>query len=330
VPFSYSGSNPACSPAKKQDQQVCIWSIAMSSILTNTAALTALSSLNKTQSALQMTQNRISTGLRVGSASDNAAYWSIATTMRSDNSSLAAVKDALGVGSATADIAYTGTNAAIDLATQIKNKLVTALQPGVDRAKIQADITQLQKQLKSTADSSTIAGQNFLSVDSSSANYNATASTMSSYTRAGGVITTGTIDISVTSSKLYDSADQSGLLDKVGTSGSSVDNLDISALTDSSGDATKMKQMIADVDTAISGMTTSASTLGAAKTRMTNQSTFIDALSKAITSGIGTLVDADMTEESTKLSALQVQQQLGTQALSIANQSSQSILSLFR
>ena len=91
-----------------------------------------------------------------------------------------------------------------------------------------------------------------------------------------------------------------------------------------------MKQMIADVDTAISGMTTSASNLGAAKTRMTNQSTFIDALSKAITSGIGTLVDADMTEESTKLSALQVQQQLGTQALSIANQSSQSILTLFR
>ena len=301
----------------------------MSSILTNTAALTALSSLNKTQNSLQMTQNRISTGLRVSSASDNAAYWSIATTMRSDNSSLSTVKDSLGLGSATANVAYTGTNAAIDLATQIKNKLVTALQPGVDRVKIQADITQLQKQLKSTADSSTIAGQNLLSVDSAAATYNSTASTISSYTRAGGVISTGTIDINVTTTKLYDT-DKSGLIDKVGTSGKSVDNLDISALTDSAADAATLKKMIADVDTSISGMTTSASNLGAAQTRMKNQSAFIDALSNAITSGIGTLVDADMTEESTKLSALQVQQQLGTQALSIANQSSQSILSLFR
>ncbi len=302
----------------------------MSSILTNSAALTALTSLTKTQNSLQMTQDRISTGLRVGSASDNAAYWSIATTMRSDNSSLSTVKDALGLGAATADVAYTGTTAAIDLATQIKDKLVTALQPGVDRAKIQADITQLQKQLKSTADSSTYAGQNLLSVDSTATGYNATSSTLSSYTRAGGVISTGTIDISVTTSKLYDAGNQSGILDKVGTSGASVDTLDVSALTDSATDATLMKKMIADVDGAITKMTTSGANLGAAKTRMTNQSTFIDALSTAITSGIGTLVDANMTEESTKLSALQVQQQLGTQALSIANQSTQSILSLFR
>ncbi len=302
----------------------------MSSILTNSAALTALQSLNKTQASLSMTQNRISTGLRVSSASDNAAYWSIATTMRSDNSSLSTVKDALGVGAATADVAYTGTNSAIDYATQIKNKLVTALQPGTDRAKVQADITQLQKQLKATADASTFAGQNLLSVDSSSATYNATSSTLSSYSRVAGAITTGTIDIDVTSTKLYDANGQAGILDKVGTSGSSVDTIDVSALTDSAADATTMKKMIADVDGAITKMTTSAANLGAAKTRMTNQSTFIDALSKAITSGIGTLVDADMTDESTKLSALQVQQQLGTQALSIANQSTSSILSLFR
>ncbi len=302
----------------------------MSSILTNTAALTALASLNKTQSALQMTQNRISTGQKVSSASDNAAYWSIATTMRTDSSSLSAVKDALGLGSSSANVAYTGTNEAITLASQIKDKLVAALQPGTDRAKIQADITQLQKQLKSTADSSAVNGQNMLSVDSSSANYNATNSTLSSYTRTGSTISTGTIDIDVSSTKLYDAKDQSGILDKVGTSGSSVATLDVSALTDSSGDATTMQKMITDVDSAISKMTTSAANLGAAQTRMSNQSTFIDALTAAITSGIGTLVDANMTDESTKLSALQVQQQLGTQALSIANQSTQSILSLFR
>jgi len=302
----------------------------MSSLLTNTAALTALSSLNKTAYSLQMTQNRISTGLRVSSAADNAGYWSIATTMRSDNSSLTSVKDALGLGSAATDVAYTGTNAAIGLAGQIKDKLVAALQPGVDRTKIQSEIKQLQAQLKSTADSSSFSGQNWLSVDSGAAGYNVTRSTISSFTRAGGTVNVGTIDISVTTTKLFDATGATGILDKTGSSGSSVSALDISALTDSAADQTKLKAMITDVDTAVSGMTSSAADLGAAKTRMTNQSTFIDALSAAITSGIGTLVDANMTEESTKLSALQVQQQLGTQALSIANQSSQSILTLFR
>jgi flagellin len=302
----------------------------MSSILTNTAALTALKSLSATAYSLQMTQNRISTGQRVSSAADNAGYWSIATTMRSDNSSLSAVKDALGLGSAATDVAYTGTNAAITLAGQIKDKLVAALQPGVDRTKIQSEIKQLQAQLKSTADSSTFSGQNWLSVDSGAAGYNATRSTISSFTRSGGTVSVGTIDVSVTTTKLFDATGTTGILDKNGSSGSSVYALDISALTDSAADQTKLKAMITDVDTAVSGMTSSAADLGAAKTRMTNQSTFLTALSAAITGGIGTLVDADMTEESTKLSALQVQQQLGTQALSIANQSSQSILSLFR
>jgi len=302
----------------------------MSSILTNTAALTALSSLNKTASSLQMTQNRISTGLRVASAQDNAGYWSIATTMRSDNSALSTVKDALGLGSAAAEVAYTGTNAAIGLTQQIKDKLVAALQPGVDRTKIQAEVKQLQDQLKSTADSSSFSGQNWLSVDSGATGYNATRSTISSFTRSGTTVNVGTIDVNVTTTKLYDATGSTGVLDKTGSSGSSVANLDISTLTDSSADQAKLKSMITDVDSAISGMTTSAANLGAAKTRMTGQSTFIDALSAAITSGIGALVDANMTEESTKLSALQVQQQLGTQALTIANQSSQSILSLFR
>ncbi len=302
----------------------------MTSILTNTAAMTALASLNKTQSDLQMTQNRISTGLRVSSASDNAAYWSIATTMRSDNSSLSAVKDALGLGASQANIAYTGTNEAITLASQIKDKLVAALQPGTDRTKIQSDIAQLQKQLKSTADSSSIDGTNMLSVNSGAANYNATNSTLASYSRANGTITTGTIDIDVGTTKLYDSNGQTGILDSVGTSGSSVANLDVSSLTDSPADVATMQKMITDVDSAVSKMTTSAANLGAVQTRMTSQSTFIDALSAAITSGVGTLVDANMSDESTKLSALQVQQQLGTQALSIANQSSQSILSLFK
>ena len=116
----------------------------MSSINTNVAAMTALQSLTATNKALTDTQNRISTGFRVAGASDNAAYWSIATTMRSDNSALSTVQDALGLGAATVDVAYTGIESAIKVVDQIKAKLVAARQPGVDRGKIQSEITELQ------------------------------------------------------------------------------------------------------------------------------------------------------------------------------------------
>ena len=114
--------------------------------------MTALASLTATNKALTETQNRISTGFRVADASDNAAYWSIATTMRSDNSALSTVQDALGLGAATVDVAYTGINAAIKVVDQIKSKLVAARQPGVDRGKIQSEITELQSQLRGIAD----------------------------------------------------------------------------------------------------------------------------------------------------------------------------------
>jgi flagellin len=110
----------------------------------------------------------------------------------------------------------------------------------------------------------------------------------------------------------------------------SVASLSISALTDSAADLTTLEGYIAGADKAIGEMTSSASTLGAVKQRINLQKDFVGALMDAIDRGIGTLVDADMNEESTRLQALQVQQQLGIQALSIANQSSQNILSLFR
>ena len=102
----------------------------MSSINTNVAAMTALQTLTMTNKSLTETQNRISTGFRVADASDNAAYWSIATTMRSDNAALSTVQDALGLGAATVDTAYTGIKAAIKVVDQIKSKLVAARQPG--------------------------------------------------------------------------------------------------------------------------------------------------------------------------------------------------------
>jgi flagellin len=313
----------------------------MSSINTNVSAMVAMQSLSKTNMALETVQKRIATGYRVNSAEDNAAYWSIATTMRSDNSALSTVKDALGLGAATIDVAYTATNSAIDVTKEIKNKLVAARQPGVDRAKVQSEITALQDQLQSIGDSAVFSGQNWLSTDSSAAGYNASKSIVSSFTRSGSAISIGTIAVDTSGTKLYDAGagatevgivdglrDATGAIAAAGTF--SVAAMDISALTDSTADLTTLESYIAGADQAISEMTDSATTLGATKQRVNLQKNFVTALMDAVDRGIGTLVDADMTEESTKLQALQVQQQLGIQSLSIANQQGQSILSLFR
>jgi flagellin len=303
--------------------------------MTNQSAMTALQSLTNTNKSLGQTQNRISTGYRVSNAEDNAAYWSIATTMRSDRDALSTVKDALGLGAATLDVAYTGMKTSIDVTKEIKNKLVAARQPGIDRAKVQSEITELQNQLKSVADSSVFSGENWLSVDSGAAGYNATKTMIASFSRSGGSVSVGTISVDVDGAKLFDADDQSGLLDTEDTTANgsvdySVSTLNISTITDTDDDLEDLEQMIGFVDEAISGMTTAASNLGAIKQRTTLQSEFVSALMTAIDRGVGALVDADMNEESTRLQALQVQQQLGIQALSIANQNSQSILSLFR
>ena len=306
----------------------------MSSILTNTAAMTALKTLSQTNKALETTQNRISTGYRVADASDNAAYWSIATTMRSDNKALGTVQDALGLGSAKIDTAYTGMNAAIKVVDEIKTKLVAAREPGVDRAKVQEEITQLQDQLVSITTASSFSGENWLSVDSGDAAYVATKSVVASFDRANdGTVSVNTIDIDITATELFDADDQSGILDtEFTTTGGgavtvSVATLDITA---TGIDDTDIDEMISGVETALGGMATAASTLGAAKSRISLQKEFVGNLMDAIESGVSTLVDADMTKESTRLQALQTQQQLGIQALSIANSSAQSILSLFR
>jgi flagellin len=301
--------------------------------------MTALQSLQNTNKDMLQTQSRISTGFRVATAEDNASYWSIATTMRSDNKALSTVKDALGLGSATVDVAYTALNSSIDVTSEIKAKLVAAREPGVDRVKIQSEVKELQNQLKSIGDSATFSGQNWLSVDSSAANYNASKSIVASFSRdSGGAVTIGTISVDTSAVKLYDSgASAVGIVDglrnstgAIAASGTSVAALDISALTDSSTDLSTLEGYIKGVDSSIKEMTTAATNLGSVKQRIGMQKEFVTALGQAIDRGIATLVDADMSEESTKLQALQVQQQLGIQAMSIANSSTQNILSLFR
>ena len=346
----------------------------MNSINTNFAAQTALQSLNMTNKNLLETQKHISTGLRVASAEDNAAYWSMATTMRSDNKSLSTVSDALGLGAATIDVAYTAMNSSIDVVTQLKSQLVAAREPGVDKGKVQTQIDQLQDQLRSISSSASFAGENWLSVDSGSSSYAASKSVVSSFSRSNGVngqdVSVGTLSVDVAGSSLFNAntdgaggvadsgsatADQLGILGSArltkadaaaaGVKGGSIDktgtiviaNFDTSNATIApkeidvtNASDTDMDNYIQAVDSALSEMTTSATKFGAAKSRINTQKDFVSNLMQAIDRGVSSLVDADMNAESTKLQALQVQQQLGVQALSIANSSSQSILSLFR
>jgi flagellin len=253
------------------------------------------------------------------------------------------VQDALGLGAAKVDVAYTGMNSAMEVVDEIKTKLVAAREPGVDRGKIQSEITELQAQLTGIATAASFSGENWLSIDSANGTAVTTKSVVSSFNRAAdGTVSVSTIDIDTTSSALFDvntggTAGVGGILDTETTIANgatvSVDvtytvaNLDID---DADVTDVVLDDMISTVDAALQSMTTAASDLGASKKRINMQSEFVGNLMDAIDRGVGKLVDADMTEESTRLSALQVQQQLGVQALSIANANSQTILSLFR
>jgi len=304
----------------------------MSSLLTNSSAMTALQTLRSVSQNLSTTQSRISTGMRVATASDNAAYWSIATSMRADNAALSAVSDSLGLSAATVDTEYTALTAVIGSdgksgLNKLQSLLVEAKTAGIDREKIQAEITQIQEDMKNTANSATFNSVNWLSTDATTP---ATVNLVSSFSRVGGTPTINTITVTVANYSLYTDT-QGGILDTVdaGTS-ASIDTIDISALTDSAADQTTLDGLIAQVTAAINTVSSSAADLGAIKNRISNNTEFVKTLMDSVTRGIGQLVDADMNAESTRLSALQVQQQLGVQALSIANQNSQNLLSLFR
>jgi flagellin len=306
----------------------------MTSILTNVSAMSALQTLRGINSDLQDTQNRVSSGYRVSKASDNAAYWSIATTMRSDNKALSAVSDALGLGAAKVDTAYTAMDSAIDVVENIKSKLVSAKEGSVNKADVQEELGQLQQQLQSVAESASFSGQNWMV-----ASDGASASVVSSFVRSstGGVAvnsTTFRFDAGATGNVLFGS-DATGVIDtssgilgsmtSFGATEYSVYSLDISNMT-SGGIDTALTM----VETALQAMTSAASQLGSLSTRIDLQTSFVSALNDSIDSGVGKLVDADMEEESSKLSALQTHQQLAIQSLSIANSSAQNVLSLFK
>jgi flagellin len=294
----------------------------MSSILTNNASMAALQTLRTINNDMEMTQGRISSGMRVGEASDNAAYWSIATTMRTDKAALSAVQDALGVGAAKVDVAYSGVEAAIDVVKTIKAKLVTATEQGVDKVKVQEEITQLQNQLKSIGASASFNGENWIAGGS------ADSTVVTGFVRGddGTVkVTTATYDAAAGSLfGAYDST--TGEVDA--SSGYLADTLAITLTA--TDDGTVIAGHLDTIETALAAITTVGSNLGSLSMRIGLQEDFAAKLTTAIDKGVGRLVDADMNEESTRLKALQTQQQLAIQSLSIANSNSQNILSLFR
>jgi flagellin len=382
--------------------------------------MTALQTLSMVNKDLSTTQARIATGQKVSSASDNAAYWSIATTLRSDNSALGTVQDALGLGAAKVDTAYAGMDQAIEYVKQIKNKLIAAQEPSADRSKLQGDISQLQEQLRGIAESASFSGENWLQADITAGGGSVAKTVVSSFVRDGsGNVSVKTIDYALDATTvLFDSGGNTAILDKTatvegnsvtlninvggvitpttvaafstddvitagagsstfdggyasdgtadyvkvaddtwvkavdqstvtdqevqfddGTTAWAVDTSSTAASTTSSVDtlsistgttSAQLDGMLQMVDDAMTEMTTAAASLGSISSRIEMQNDFISKLTDSLDRGIGRLVDADMEEESAKLSALQVQQQLGIQALSIANSNSQNILSLFR
>ena len=298
----------------------------MSSILTNASALTALQNLAATQKNLQMTQNQISTGLKVASSADNASYWSIATTMRSDNTALSAVKTSLGQSASLLNFANSAVTSTISVMQQIKNDLVAAKQPGADLAKIGTDISQAAAQLKSNVASSTFSGTNLL--DGSTT----TVSLVAAFNRdATGATSVGTIDLTATAlvATGTGATAKSGILEG-GTGSATGTGTDFTALSvTASTTSSALDTMIGDADKTLASLQTYASTIGATQTRISMQQSFVSSMSDALSNGVSALVDADMNEASTRLQALQTQQQLGVQALSISNSNSQMILKLF-
>lgn len=318
----------------------------MTSILTNTGAMAALQTLRKINDSMETVQNRVSSGYRVETAADNAAYWSIATTMRSDNGALSTVQDALGLGAAKTDIAYTGLESAIDVVTQIKQKITAASEPGVDKTKIDKELGELKNQLASIAESASFSGENWL-YNTSTAGAS-TKQIVASFNRSpDGAVSLTTLDYDASQSVMIDTHSAGrGILTKdwvvnqpvgstatasyflltvPGTAGTGTE-----ITIDNTTSNETLGGMLQAVENMLQQLTDSASTLGAITSRIKMQDEFVATLINVIEKGVGRLVDADMNEESTRLKALQTQQQLGIQALQIANTNAENILTLFR
>ena len=296
----------------------------MSYLLTNASALTALQNLTNTQNSLSQTQSQLSTGLKVASAADNSSIWSISQTMQSDNGVLGTISSSLAQSASDLSNAATAVNQAITVINAIKTDLAAAQQPGADTTKIATDLAAQSKQLISIVSAATFTGQNLL--DGSGTG---TESYIASYNDNSGAAasTVGTIDLSTVT--LYKSGGTTGILQSAKATGSAAAT-DFTALTATDIGTAVIGDTVSNADKALADLTSYAATIGATQTRVSEQTTLISSMQTNLTNGVASLIDADMNQVSTRLQALQTQQQLGVQSLSIANQSSQMILKLFQ
>ncbi|MBO9623748.1 MAG: flagellin [Sphingomonas sp.] len=288
------------------------------SVNTNVGAMAALQSLNETNKGLATTQSRINTGLAVSSTKDDSASYTIAQTLRGEMGGLKSVSSSLSRAKSTVDVAVAGAEQISDVLNQMKEKATVASDQGLDeesRKAVAKDFTALRDQIKTIIDSSEFNGTNLLKASGGD------VKALQSTDTAAATLDVTNIDMSTNVLDELDGldADDSSLVFK--------DDGDVSNGMEG---ATLAKTMVTKLESLQKTVNGNLSTLGAASRKIDGQSTFVSKLSDVIEAGIGNLVDADLAKESAKLQALQVKQQLGVQALSIANQAPQTITSLFR
>jgi flagellin len=272
------------------------------SVHTNDAALIALQNLNNTGTQLQEVQNRISTGLAINNAKDNAAVWAIAQGQRADIGSLGSVQSSLNRATSIADVAATAGATISDLLVQMKANVVGALDPSIDTASRNALDSAYKSELRqitSIVQNATFDGANLLNGSVTQIKFIANADA------------TGTITLSSQNLSLG-----GGIITLPSTSS-------ITSVATASIALAQLSASILNTNQALGN-------LGSQAKEISNHNLFVQKLSDQLQTGVGNLVDADLARESARLQSLQVQQQLGTQALSIANQAPQIILSLFK
>lgn len=268
----------------------------------NQAALIALQNLSRTQDELTGAQKRISTGLTVNDAKDNASVWSIAQKQRGDIGALSAVKMSLDRASSIGNVSMVAGTSISDLLVQMKEKVTAAMDTSIDtvsRTALNNDFRALLKQIKSTSDNATFDGANILDGNATGIAFLSNAGATSTITLAAQNMTIGGANITF-------------------STGSTILTATLATAV-----MTKLTESLTKVNTAMGSM-------GAQVRQIEAHNVFVSKLSDALETGISRLVDADMAKESARLQALNVKQQLGAQSLSIANQAPQIVLKLFQ
>jgi len=272
----------------------------MPSINTNYGAAVALQSLNKTNAQLETTQSRINTGMKVSSAKDNGAIFAIATTQRANVGAQDAVRNSLQRGQSIIDVALAAGDTITSALEEMKSlavNIASSAAASTARASYEADFSALGAEIKAAIEGASFDNVNLLTTAS-----------------------TGSTEVKVQTGTGADDTKTIGMATALNAAGT-----DLASYLGTISDFTA-----ATVDDAIKEVTTALATLGTQSKSVGRSITFVNKLQDAMEAGVGNLVDADLAKESAKLTALQTKQQLGVQALSIANQGSSILLSLFR